>query len=580
MSRVDLLNPDNTNPPALARGQTGRVMNQRRVHYRRGVKICKGGITSSLPTMTTNNSRDRVASDYSHYGEGFGNTTRTTTGYGEHTHRTPPPGPEAVDTSEAFLIAAAVSGFPESVSGCLFSNPLHRSIADTLRTMRASGDPIDFATVLTRLEPTEAAALQVIIAEPANLSAMDGDGAVIAYHQTQLKTAAHHRQLSAKQRELNKAVETGDLSRIAPLAAELAALAVNVQGDTLAKLDARRIKLHPAPTKPTPVLRLLGQDIATPGNLMTIQSQAKTGKSAVVGGMVAALVVGDSFADSPWDAPDLLGFTAPSNAHGHAVLTFDTEQSSFDAWRLIRRICDRAGIDELPDWLRPYRMNDVSTAERRGLFAAELERASAECGGIIAAFVDGGADLCIDPNDAGEAFALIDEWRTLAVKFNTVIVVIIHENPGSADTGGKPRGHLGSQLTRKAETNLRLVGSGDTTEIFTAPSRSCFIAKGEGQLIRYDADAGMHVSVHRETVEGKADLRRAELADPLDEIFDGVVGGMKWAEFNAAIGKVMGLKGGSVGRMLKEFLALGMVKKDASTCRYCRVTTNYQTTTK
>jgi hypothetical protein len=531
--------------------------------------------------MTNNPRAKEPASDYSHYGEGFGHTTHTTTGYGEHTHRTPPPRPESVDTSEAFLIAAAVSGFPAAVSGCLFSNPMHRSIADTLRTMKSSGDPIDFATALSRLEPTESAALRAIVAEPANLSAMDGEAAAIAYHQTQLKTAAHHRQLNAKQRELNEAVVTGDLSRIVALAGELGALAGNGDTDDLSILDERRIRLHPQPQRPPPLFKLKGQGIATAGNLMQIQAQAKAGKSAVVGAMIAAVIVGDADeGEGQWEAADLLGFSASSNHDKRAVITFDTEQSQFDAWRLIQRTCDRAKVEQDPPWLRSYRVNDISLQLLRKAVQAEMKRAAQECGGVLAVFIDGGADMCVDPNETREAFALVGEWAALASKYECLIAVVIHENPGGVDTA-KTRGHLGSQLARKAETSLRLLTGGDgVTEVYTLLGRSCFIPKGEGQLIKYDADAGMHVSVQRETAEGRADLRRAELVDPLEEIFEGVVGGMKWVEFNHAIGRVMELKGGSVGRMLKEFLALGMVKKDASTKRYCRVTTNYQNTTK
>jgi hypothetical protein len=537
----------------------------------------RAGTTNCHPNMTTQ-SRDKSATtDYNLYEGGFEYTTHTSTGFGEHTRRTPPP--ESADTSEAFLIASAVGGFPVSVSGVLFWNPIHRNIADAIRTLKADGHPIDMATVLSRLAPTEDTALRAIVADSTNMSAMDGDGAAIAFHKEQVKRVAHSRRLNAKQRELNEATVTGDWSRIPALAGELAALAEGVDGGEFGALDARRIRLHPAPIKPKPIFRFMGQDIATPGNLMQIQAQAKAGKSAVVGAMLASLMVNAREDDSPWDTLDTLGFTAPPNLSQKVVLTFDTEQSPFDAWRLIRRTCDRAGVDELPEWVRSYRMNDVATAARRELIAAEMARARREGGGILAVFIDGGADLCIDPNEPGEAFGLVEEWAALATAHNCLIAVVIHENPGGVESA-KTRGHLGSQITRKAETNLRLLSGADgITEVYTMPSRSCHIPKGEGQLIKYDAEAGMHVGVHRETTASKADARRAELVDPLEEMFEGVTGGMKWAEFNHAIGRVMGLKGGSVGRMLKEFLALGMVKKDASTCRYCRVTTNYQTTT-
>ena len=59
----------------------------------------------------------------------------------------------------------------------------------------------------------------------------------------------------------------------------------------------------------------------------------------------------------------------------------------------------------------------------------------------------------------------------IATEQNAVVVTVLHENPNSEY--GKTRGHLGSQLERKAESNLRLQKDNTTgvTTIFTEKSR-------------------------------------------------------------------------------------------------------------
>ncbi len=91
--------------------------------------------------------------------------------------------------------------------------------------------------------------------------------------------------------------------------------------------------------------------------------------------------------------------------------------------------------------------------------------------GLFAVIVDGVADLVLDVNDAKECNALVAKLHALAIKYDCPdrIICVIHENP-NADTG-KMRGHLGSQLERKAESNLRLRKKEDVTVVFSDRQR-------------------------------------------------------------------------------------------------------------
>jgi hypothetical protein len=144
---------------------------------------------------------------------------------------------------------------------------------------------------------------------------------------------------------------------------------------------------------------------------------------------------------------------------------------------------------------------------------------AAVAGKLCAVFLDGVADLCIDPNDPAEAFGLVEELHRLAITYDCPIVCVLHENPGSET--GKTRGHLGSQLERKAETNLRLAKDGKgVTTVFTERSRHCHIPRESGPSFVWDEAAGMHISCGTARDE-KAAAKAQEMAGIVDRIFDG-----------------------------------------------------------
>ena len=143
--------------------------------------------------------------------------------------------------------------------------------------------------------------------------------------------------------------------------------------------------------------------------------------------------------------------------------------------------------------MRSYSTVHLDIDERREFFFAELERANKEHGSISGASVDGVADMCHDPNDSAEAFALVSRLNRAAGQYGCPILVSLHENPGSET--GKTRGHLGSELARKAETNLSLAKDADgIVTMYTERSRSCHIAKATGPRFAWDDDAGMHLA--------------------------------------------------------------------------------------
>ena len=295
-----------------------------------------------------------------------------------------------------------------------------------------------------------------------------------------------------------------------------------------ALLDARRFDLANPPAKPVPVLSINGKTIATAGNLVAVTSQAKAGKTALETAMMAALME---------PTGDCLGITG-QNPDGLPVLHFDTEQSRYDHHAVVLLTLRRAGREQPPEWLWSYSVADVATKDRRKALAHEMKRA-AIAGNLRAVCVDGIADLCVDPNDPAEAFGLIEELHRLAIDYDCPIVCVLHENPGGADTG-KTRGHLGSQLERKAETNLRLSKDAEgITTVFSERSRHCHIPKDTGPRFAWDESAGMHLSCA--SIKGEKENAKAhEIDGVLAQVFEAAPL-LSYTDLRGAIMRIRGI---------------------------------------
>lgn len=241
--------------------------------------------------------------------------------------------------------------------------------------------------------------------------------------------------------------------------------------------------------KPTAIFSLKGTTICTQGNLTTLLSQAKAGKSAIVGAMISAAH------DRPTNNNDTLSISGPNYA-GHAFLHFDTEQSPYDWQQVIRSSMRRVNREQPEPWFLSYTLTGLDAVTSRALVAHAIQRAHQRFGGIFAVIIDGTADLVVDPNDPDECFPLVTKLHGLAIEFKTTIINIVHMNPGaSASDGAKARGHLGSQLERKSESNLMLEKNAEgVTKIWGTKQRGKMIAKADAPSFSWSDADGRHTT--------------------------------------------------------------------------------------
>ncbi len=257
---------------------------------------------------------------------------------------------------------------------------------------------------------------------------------------------------------------------------------------------AYTLRFNPNETPPADELCMDIDDIpiAARGNLTVIQGKAKSGKSAMISAVLGAAHRGEVVTIG-----DTLCINWQGKASG-AIIHMDTEQSLADWHGLVSRSLTRSGIPDMSSRLVSLPIVMFTRSERLKILRETMEYERAEQGAIDLVILDGVADLCISPNDEVEALDLVSKIHALSQEFECPIFCVLHENPSTDQ--GKTRGHLGSELNRKAFGNIRIDKNNETgiSTIYGTDMRKRDIPKNHGFCFGWDDDAKMH------TFQGRA----------------------------------------------------------------------------
>ena len=187
--------------------------------------------------------------------------------------------------------------------------------------------------------------------------------------------------------------------------------------------------------------------LGTQGNLLCITGGEGTGKSNYVAALIAGAVKPENT-----EGIDTLGISIEGNPKGKAVLFYDTEQSEVQLYKNVSTLLRRCGRDTMPEWFKAYCLTGMSRKERLKSIVLSMDKFHYQYGGIHLVVIDGIADLIRCANDEAESIAVVEELYRLAGIYNTCIVTVLHFIPN----GLKLRGHLGSELQRKAAAILSI----------------------------------------------------------------------------------------------------------------------------
>lgn len=175
-------------------------------------------------------------------------------------------------------------------------------------------------------------------------------------------------------------------------------------------------------------------EIGTLGNVSLWIGKAKQGKTFAISLALAAAELGETLMSK-------IKITLPESQKG--VELFDTEQSRYHLQRVIKRISKLSNRDE-PFNLTSYGLRKYSPSERLEL----IEYALYNTQGLGFVVIDGIRDLISSINDEEQSSMISSKLLKWSEELNIHIAVVLHTNKGDNNA----RGHLGTELTNKAES--------------------------------------------------------------------------------------------------------------------------------
>ena len=285
----------------------------------------------------------------------------------------------------------------------------------------------------------------------------------------------------------------------------------NLYNETMTMLKSCEIDFNNPPAKAEEVISAGDVPLGTQGNILCITGGEGTGKSNYVAALIAGSIVKDN------RTIDTLGVNVRDNSDSKAVLLYDTEQSEVQLFKNVSNLLKRAKLNEKPEELRAFSLTGMSRKERLQAIVQSMDKYHYEYEGIRLVVIDGIADLVLSANDEAESIRIVDELYRLAGIYRTCIVCVLHYVPN----GLKLRGHLGSELQRKAAAIMSI-------ELDSEPSVSVVKALKvrDGSPLdvplmqfSWDKELGMHIYIGEKPREEKEKRKEKELANVAREIF-------------------------------------------------------------
>ena len=281
--------------------------------------------------------------------------------------------------------------------------------------------------------------------------------------------------------------------------------------ETMSALKSCEVDLKNPPPAAQVVVSVNDVPLGTQGNLLCITGGEGTGKSNYVAALIAG-TIGNNTTDI-----DTLGLTVEENTSGKAVLFYDTEQSETQLYKNINNLLRRAGREDMPDYFHAYCLTGISRKERLQTIIQSMDRYHYQYKGIRLIVIDGIADLIKCANDEAESIAVVEELYRLAGIYNTCIVTVLHFIPN----GLKLRGHLGSELQRKAASILSVERDNDPA---VSVVKALKVRDGSPldvplMLFSWSKEIGMHIYIGEKSTEAKEKRKENDLASVAKEAF-------------------------------------------------------------
>jgi archaellum biogenesis ATPase FlaH len=284
----------------------------------------------------------------------------------------------------------------------------------------------------------------------------------------------------------------------------------NLYSETMAILKPCEIDFSNPPIKSEMLISINDVPLGTQGNLLGITGGEGTGKSNYTGSLIAGTI-------RQSEKVDTLGTTVQRNKDGKAVLLYDTEQSEVQLYKNISSILKRGKSSVMPACFKAYCLTSMSRKERLQAIVQSMDKFYYQFNGIQMVVIDGIADLVRCANDEAESINIIDELYRLAGIYKTCIICVLHFIPN----GLKLRGHLGSELQRKAAAILSIEHEGDKQASVVKALKVRDGSPLDVPLIQFawDKELQMHTFIGEKPKEEKDKRKEEELSNVAKTVF-------------------------------------------------------------
>ena len=306
--------------------------------------------------------------------------------------------------------------------------------------------------------------------------------------------------------------------------------------------------------EPEPVVSVCDETISTAGNITVFTGYKKTGKSAVFSAIIAGFMQNNPITDT-------LGFKPKYNSNSRAVIHIDTEQSRFNFDRFTRKnVLSRANLSSPPKWFYSLSLRETKINERMEILKNICAFVKKEHGGIHCVLIDGIADFVSSVNDEEDCNNVIHEFELMTIDYNTPLITVLHLNPG----GNKSRGHLGSQLERKAESVLKMEKNPENG--ITSITEEALRNGGDMPIIEFsfNKSKGYHTFIGYESLKRKSKKATSfsdfEIETHYETLFE-IIGedGMSNDQLITELMRMLDVSNNAAKNILKEYKAQGMV---------------------
>ena len=187
---------------------------------------------------------------------------------------------------------------------------------------------------------------------------------------------------------------------------------------------------------PPPVAIYIGDSPAcTFGNFSASIGKPKGKKTFNVSAMTAAAMTNST----------ILNYRGSLPPNQNGILYFDTEQSTYHAFRVFKRIATltRKSNQEINERIKYFALRKYSVEDRIGMIDHKIRNTPAV--GLV--IIDGIRDLMLDINNPREATLIVNYLMNWTEEFNLHLHTVIHQNKGDENA----RGHIGTEINNKSE---------------------------------------------------------------------------------------------------------------------------------